>query len=97
MIYADNFSECVKLYKMTTIEVTKGTSLKDLVTLANQESEVVLTEDDKPVAKVLPIAPLQKAPDGPPGRRTLDLHRGAWVVAENFDEPLPDEFWLGGK
>ena len=82
---------------MKTIDVTKGTSLQDLVTLANQESEVVLTQDSKPVARVLPITPIQMAPDGAPRRRKLGLHRGAWVVAEDFDEPLPDEFWLGEK
>ena len=76
--------------------MTKSTSLKDLVTFANHESEVVLTQDNKPVAKVLPIASLGKAPDGKSGPRTLGLHRGAWKVGDDFDEPLPDEFWLGG-
>jgi hypothetical protein len=28
------------------------------------------------------------------GRRA-GLHAGAWEVAEDFDAPLPDEFWLG--
>ena len=23
------------------------------------------------------------------------LHAGIWTVAEDFDAPLPDEFWLG--
>ena len=27
--------------------------------------------------------------------RTAGLHAGAWEVAEDFDAPLPDEFWLG--
>jgi antitoxin (DNA-binding transcriptional repressor) of toxin-antitoxin stability system len=79
------------------IEVTKGTSLKDLVTLANQESEIVLTQDNHPVARVLPIGSLQKASHGTSDRRALGLHRGAWMVADDFDEPLPDEFWVGGK
>jgi antitoxin (DNA-binding transcriptional repressor) of toxin-antitoxin stability system len=70
-------AEYVKLPKMKTIDVTKGTSLKDWVTLANQESEVVLTQDNQPVAKVLPIASPPKAPDGISSRRTLGLHRGA--------------------
>ena len=31
-----------------------------------------------------------------PGRkRVAGLHRGAAWVSEDFDEPLPDEFWLG--
>ena len=97
MIYKDKPAEYVNLHKVKTIDVTKSTSLKDLVPLANQESGVVLTQDNKPVAKVLPITLFQKAPDGKSGRRTLGLHRGAWQVGDDFDEPLLDEFWFGGK
>jgi antitoxin (DNA-binding transcriptional repressor) of toxin-antitoxin stability system len=82
---------------MKTIDVTQSTSLKDLVTFANQESEVVLTQDNKPVAKVLPITSHQKAADAFPGRRILGLHKGAWNVSDDFDEPLPDAFWSGGE
>ncbi len=24
----------------------------------------------------------------------LDMHKGAMTIAEDFDEPLPDSFWL---
>ena len=27
--------------------------------------------------------------------RRAGLHAGAWEVAQDFDAPLPDEFWLG--
>ena len=27
--------------------------------------------------------------------RHAGLHAGAWEVAQDFDAPLPDEFWLG--
>jgi Protein of unknown function (DUF2281) len=27
--------------------------------------------------------------------RILGLNRGAMKMSDNFDEPLPDEFWLG--
>ena len=97
MIYTDTLAECVKVHTIKTIEVTKSTSLKELVTLANQEREVVLTQDNQPVAKVLPIASVPKAPDGKSGHRTLGLHRGAWKVGDDFDEPLPDKFWLGDQ
>ena len=82
---------------MKTVDVTKSTSLKNLVTLANQEDEVVLTQGDKPVAKVLPIASEEKTPNGASNRRILGLHKGAWTVSEDFDDPLPDKFWLGEK
>jgi antitoxin (DNA-binding transcriptional repressor) of toxin-antitoxin stability system len=76
---------------MKTIDVTKSTSLKDLVTLANQEHEIVLTQDSQPVARVLPITPGATVSPS----RTLGLHRGAWTVSDDFDDPLPDGFWLG--
>ncbi len=31
----------------------------------------------------------------PSSQRQPDLHPGAFVVADDFDEPLPDNFWLG--
>ena len=30
------------------------------------------------------------------GRRILDLNRGALHAQSDFDDPLPDAFWLGG-
>lgn len=38
--------------------------------------------------------------DGVPPAATVQvpkygLHEGAWEVADDFDAPLPDEFWLG--
>ena len=81
---------------MKTIEVlTETTSLKELVTLANKETEVVLTEDHKPVARVVPIASPSAEQAGTAQRRKLGLHPGAWEVSDDFDAPLPDEFWLG--
>lgn len=31
----------------------------------------------------------------PPKERQPDLHPGAFVMADDFDTPLPDSFWLG--
>lgn len=63
--------------------------MKDLVTLAKQESELVLTEGQKPVARVVPIAGAPEAIAGPPVPRKLGLHPGAWVVGDDFEEALP--------
>jgi Protein of unknown function (DUF2281) len=35
----------------------------------------------------------ENPPELPP--RTLGLNRGAMKMSDDFDEPLPDEFWLG--
>lgn len=31
----------------------------------------------------------------PPTQRQPDLHPGVFVIADDFDEPVPDSFWLG--
>jgi hypothetical protein len=32
-----------------------------------------------------------------PRQRVAGLHQGAARVSEDFDEPLPDEFWMGNQ
>jgi antitoxin (DNA-binding transcriptional repressor) of toxin-antitoxin stability system len=80
---------------MKAIEVSsQTTSLKDLVRLAQEGKEVVLTDQNEPVAKVVAIPTSNRSPAAQT-RRKLGLHREAWQVSEDFDEPLPEEFWLG--
>lgn len=33
----------------------------------------------------------------PKGRRTFGEYRGKIWIADDFDDPLPDEFWLGDE
>jgi antitoxin (DNA-binding transcriptional repressor) of toxin-antitoxin stability system len=74
---------------MKTIDVlTQTASLADLVELARQEAGLVLVKSGQPVAQVLPVSQ-------PPRQRVAPLHPGAMEVSEDFDAPLPDEFWLG--
>ena len=74
---------------MKSLEVgQEKTSLEALVELAKKESGVMLTKSGLPVAQVIPV------PEKPK-QRIAPLHPGAWQVSEDFDEPLPDEFWLG--
>lgn len=80
---------------MKTIEMSEATSLAEVVALAREGAEVVLTRGHQPVAKVVPIAGPPAALNAAPQPRKLGLHPGAWVVSDDFDEPLPDEFWLG--
>ena len=79
----------VSLTAMKTIEVQSlTTSLTDLVELAKREAGLVLTNAGQPVATVLPMPELVK-------ERMAPLHPGAMEVSEDFDAPLPDDFWLG--
>jgi prevent-host-death family protein len=63
------------------------TNLKELIALVQQGAEILLTEGGTPVARLLPI----EQNDNP---RIPDLFPGIWM-SDDFDDPLPDEFWLG--
>ncbi|HEX8355153.1 MAG TPA: hypothetical protein VF611_19775 [Pyrinomonadaceae bacterium] len=73
-----------------TVDVEEAKDrLPELLSLALGGNEVIISEGDKPLARLVPIPP--------PGRkRVAGLHRGAAWMSDDFDEPLPDEFWLGG-
>ena len=92
---------------MKTIEMLDPPlSLEAVLALAARESGVLLTKSGQPVARVIP-EPEERIAPGPHGaweanedsagfrKRKLGLHPGAWVVSEDFDAPLPDDFWLG--
>jgi antitoxin (DNA-binding transcriptional repressor) of toxin-antitoxin stability system len=64
--------------------------LANLVALAVSGTEVVLTDGTIPLARLVPV-PKSGAP------RVPGLHPGAIQIAEDFDEPLPDDFWTGGS
>jgi antitoxin (DNA-binding transcriptional repressor) of toxin-antitoxin stability system len=62
------------------------TNLMELIKLALQGDEIIITEADKPLVRLTPVAePL------PP--RVAGLNKGEIWVSDDFDEPLPDEFW----
>ncbi|MBI5671597.1 MAG: type II toxin-antitoxin system prevent-host-death family antitoxin [Chloroflexi bacterium] len=61
---------------------------KELLTLVQQGGEVILTKHGTPVARLTPVTIAE-------GERILGLHAGSWTVSDDFDEPLPDDFWLG--
>lgn len=64
--------------------------LQDLLAQALAGNEVIITEHGKPVARLVPVpvAPARK-------KRVAGLNRGTIWTSEDFDQPLPDEFWLG--
>ncbi len=71
-----------------TVDVTEAQNqLKELLSQALAGVEVILTEDNTPIARLVPIVP-----NSP---RVPGLHAGAIWASEDFDAPLPDEFWMG--
>jgi antitoxin (DNA-binding transcriptional repressor) of toxin-antitoxin stability system len=72
-----------------TVDVEEAKErLPELVSLALEGNEVIISEGDRPVARLVPIPPTGQM-------RVAGLNRGAVWMSEDFDDPLPDEFWLG--
>lgn len=66
------------------------TNLRELLSMVLKGAEIVLTEGNTPLARLVPIAS-QATP------RIAGLHSGAIWMSEDFDEPLPEEFWTGNS
>jgi prevent-host-death family protein len=64
------------------------TNLQDLLYLVREGTEIVLTEGTTPLARVVPIASSSSS-------RVAGLHAGSIWTSDDFDEPLPEEFWTG--
>jgi prevent-host-death family protein len=72
-----------------TVNIEEAQSqFADLLAIASNGGEVIITQDGKPLARLVPVAPLKK-------KRIAGLNRGSIWTSEDFDEPLPDEFWTG--
>jgi len=68
-----------------TIDVRKEPGdLKGLLSLVAEGTEVILTEGNAPIARLVPI-----------GKRVAGLHSGTIWMSEDFDEPLSEDFWTG--
>jgi antitoxin (DNA-binding transcriptional repressor) of toxin-antitoxin stability system len=72
---------------MTTISIQEAqTRLPELIHRLTPGEEVVITEDDQPVARLVPAARLGE-PRKVPQLGTL---RGTVLSMEHFDDPLDD-------
>lgn len=70
---------------------TLALSKIDLLALLGNNTEILLMNGDEPIAR---LSPIEKSVPTEPKPRIPDLHPGAWM-SEDFNDPLPDEFWLG--
>jgi prevent-host-death family protein len=66
---------------MTQLDISQAKSdLSKLLDLAIQGEEIVITQDDKPVAKISPIKRLLKRGSA----------KGKVWISDDFDQPLED-------
>ena len=72
----------------TTIDIGKTPiQLADLLRLTSQGTEVIIARDEETLARLVPVA-----------KQTLrvgNLNPGSISTTEDFDAPLPDDFWMG--
>jgi prevent-host-death family protein len=74
----------------TTIEVSElAGRFAEVLAQAETGNEVIVTEGGVPRAKLTAIPPPRTEP------RVPGLHPGAMEMAPDFNDPLPDDFWLG--
>lgn len=75
----------------TTIDVRDAqTQLMQLLALALKGGDVVIAKDNVPLVRLVPVKPQKQA-------RTAGMHHGAMRMSEDFNDPLPDDFWSGGE
>jgi len=76
---------------MTTKTVTINNAkkqLSELLKIVSKGNEVIIVNNDKPLARLGPI---------PNQKRVAGLNRGEISVSKDFDAQLPDEFWTDTK
>jgi prevent-host-death family protein len=72
-----------------TVDLSEpNATLAELVSLVTSGNQVVVTQAGNPVARLVPVDAVMEP-------RVPDLHPGAFEPSEDFDAPLPDEFWAG--
>jgi antitoxin (DNA-binding transcriptional repressor) of toxin-antitoxin stability system len=68
------------------IDLQESTAnLQELLSLVREGTELILTDGDLPLARLVPMTAPQRIPD---------LFPGGWI-SDDFDESLPEEFWPG--
>ena len=70
-----------------TVDVVEAQGrLPELLSLVMTGMEIILTDGNTALARLVPMAP-------PTAPRVAGLHPGAIRVSDDFDAPLPEEFW----
>ncbi len=62
--------------------------LAELLAIVEHDGDIVIAQNGKPLARLETVTPTKK-------KRIAGLNHGTIWISEDFDEPLPDEFWLG--
>lgn len=80
--------------KMIDVSNAQG-QLAELIALVQQGVEVILADGATPLAHIVPLLTSDVKREAMPRIAGLHEHVGAIWTSDDFDDPLPDEFWLG--
>ncbi len=73
-----------------TVSISEAQSqLQGLLALTRNGDEVIIEENGEPLARLVPIEKFE------PKQRILGLREGQVWTSDDFDDELPDSFWLG--
>ena len=64
--------------------------LAELIEAVKRGDEIVIEDGQQTQVKLVTLPWVRKP-------RVLGLHEGLVEMSENFNDPLPDSFWLGGQ
>jgi prevent-host-death family protein len=62
-------------------------NFQDLVLQAEQGDEIIITKENKPIAKLIS---LHEEEERMPG-----LNKGEIWMSDDFDKPLSEDYWMG--
>jgi antitoxin (DNA-binding transcriptional repressor) of toxin-antitoxin stability system len=74
--------------KIVTVEEAEA-RLLELIGLAEQGEDIIISHEDQPKVKLVPIGQI-------PQKRIFGQNRGQIWMSPDFDAPLSDDFWLSG-
>ena len=73
------------MHKTVTVKEAQA-QLPALLALAQAGNEVVIEDENHSLLQIVPLKTVSRA-------RIFDLHPGAMNPTDDFDAPLPDDFW----
>jgi len=73
------------------------TTVEELLALVQAGGEIILMRGDTPVARMTSVesSVTVNDPKTDKSERIPGLHAGMIWVSDDFNDPLPDEFWFG--
>jgi antitoxin (DNA-binding transcriptional repressor) of toxin-antitoxin stability system len=79
-----------KKFDIKQLQIT----VSELLSLIQDDQEIVITNGKIPVARLTILNSLEQIISESENKPQPGLNLGAMVMSDDFDQPLPDEYWL---